>query len=477
MSGASILPPDGPARPTTAPRMGGVRARRAASLLLATLLGAPCLPALAQPELGLDSGTRRIAVFVRTRQEALRPFAARTEALVRQHLAGSRSYEPRPTHRMIDSAGLPDETRAVNEGTSLLRAGFDAYRHGKYDEAVERLGRSIELLEKGVAMLDKPGALLQAHQLLGSALLEQGKTRDAISWYRRVISLAPDVPLDSSVFSQETIEVYERTRKEALAEKSELEVTSDPPGAAVLLDGRFVDVTPARLKLDTAGHHVVRIVSDGWFPAGTPIDLQPDRTARVQRKLVPVRHQTGFFELLERAMQSVGEEELTADNPIQELGEMMEVEQLVLVRALATKDKQVVLEGFHYDFLDGRLVNVGDRLISPKTPKLEQETAQFIDDLLAARLDLSLADSLPMASEAPGSSYVAGVQVAAAPTSEEAETGGGGRRSLLASPWLWAGVGGVAAAAAGTAVVLLVSGPADEQPARPEKGRLLFGFE
>ncbi|MBM4320504.1 MAG: PEGA domain-containing protein, partial [Deltaproteobacteria bacterium] len=367
---------------------------------------------------------------------------------------------------------------AVKEGGELLQQGFAAYRHDRFAEAEQALGKAMRSLEQGAALLDNPVSLIQAHQLMGQLQLKQGKTREAISWFRRAITLAPASPLDPSVFPGETIEVYERTRQEATAESSRLEVSSAPRGAAVLLDGRFVGVTPVELKLDTAGRHLLQLNADGFLPEGTAIDLQPGKTAKLQRSLKPVRHADSFLEVLERAMDGLGEEELTSDSGIHELGELLEVEELVLVRMSATRDKQAVVEGFHYDFLDGQLINVGDRLFSPGGKSLEQDAAQFVDDLLSARLDLSLAGSLPLAQLPPGANYTGGPAKAREEAGAAAsEAPGSGRRSRWASPWLWVGVGGAAVAAAGATAILLAGTEEEEEPTRPENGRLLFGFE
>ena len=66
------------------------------------------------------------------------------------------------------------------------------------------------------------------------------------------------------------------------------EITSNPEGAAVAVDGRPVGVTPLRGLTLTAGRHRVSITRDGYEPWSGTFTVQGGRTARVDRFLQPL---------------------------------------------------------------------------------------------------------------------------------------------------------------------------------------------
>jgi len=441
-------------------------------VLFTTLQAAPALAQDLDSPL-VDTTTHRIAVLVRTRHDSLRPFAARSQALMRQWLLTSGRYVNRPLHAQLDSGGSSEAAQQVRDGRGLLQNGFNAFRKGQVRDAADLLGEAIRSFEQGLAALDDLAPLAQANQLLGALKLEAGEHREAVRHFSRALSLAPTSPLDPAVFPTETAEVYERTRQEGSGEQSRLEVITTPARATILLDGRFVGITPAQIEVSAAGHHVLRLLHDDHLPSGQALDLVAGKQVTVQRTLSPIRRREVFLGLVEQAMQDCGQEELSADDAINQIGELLDIEELVLVRIEATRDGQALLQGYHYDLLDGQLRNVGDLLVSPRGQDTDGETTRFLDDLTSARLDLALEGTVALAALPPTATYGEGAVLPGAAAAPAPSTG---RGSLLTSPWLWAGVGGAAALAGGTAAALLLGGE-EEEPSKPRETRLLFGFE
>jgi PKD repeat protein len=64
-----------------------------------------------------------------------------------------------------------------------------------------------------------------------------------------------------------------------------LAVASDPPGAAVYVDGQLTGRTPVSLNRLTAGDHRVRVVKDGYLENGRVVSIGARRLASVQVKL------------------------------------------------------------------------------------------------------------------------------------------------------------------------------------------------
>ncbi|HEX6324074.1 MAG TPA: PEGA domain-containing protein [Vicinamibacterales bacterium] len=76
---------------------------------------------------------------------------------------------------------------------------------------------------------------------------------------------------------------------ETSAANATLAVTSRPVGARVLVDGRFVGTTPAKVAGLTPGSHTVRVELEGYQPWSTTVRVAAGQDARVAAPLVPQR--------------------------------------------------------------------------------------------------------------------------------------------------------------------------------------------
>ena len=64
-----------------------------------------------------------------------------------------------------------------------------------------------------------------------------------------------------------------------------LSVASDPPGAAVYVDGRFVGETPLDVKNLPPGDHRVRLVKDGYLENGRVVSVSAGKAGSLQVRL------------------------------------------------------------------------------------------------------------------------------------------------------------------------------------------------
>jgi hypothetical protein len=64
-----------------------------------------------------------------------------------------------------------------------------------------------------------------------------------------------------------------------------LSVASDPPGAAVYVDGRFAGQTPVSVTKLATGDHRVRVVKDGYLENGRTVSVSAKQPSAVQVKL------------------------------------------------------------------------------------------------------------------------------------------------------------------------------------------------
>ncbi|HKV98962.1 MAG TPA: PEGA domain-containing protein, partial [Vicinamibacterales bacterium] len=71
-----------------------------------------------------------------------------------------------------------------------------------------------------------------------------------------------------------TVELQAAPDSRATARTGSLFVDTRPPGAAVIVDGRTVGVTPTRLAAMTAGSHTVRIELQGYRTVATSVEIK-----------------------------------------------------------------------------------------------------------------------------------------------------------------------------------------------------------
>jgi hypothetical protein len=72
-----------------------------------------------------------------------------------------------------------------------------------------------------------------------------------------------------------------------------INVDTQPPGARVFVDGRFVDVTPIANLTLRAGSHVVRIELEAYERWSTAVQVVAEKTVNVAATLQPVRQDPG----------------------------------------------------------------------------------------------------------------------------------------------------------------------------------------
>lgn len=419
---------------------------------------------------------RRIGVFVRTRYPALRGLAAQVQGHVRHWVHQQPNLHEAQLYATVHPEPTEAARQALRQADEALEVGRGAWLDGRLSDVLGPLSKAVELYSTNVAVLDSVAPLVEALQILGGLHLKEGQRKDAIRVFSRAMAFDPAATLDPERFAAETCSLYESGRAKAKATSGQLRVNSEPPGATVLVDGQPVGQTPLETSVAVVGRHTVRIVRDTFQPAGVSVIIRAGQPAEVELALEPIRQAPAFQDLIQRAIEEAGVQELMADQAISELGAALEVAELVLMRLVATTEEQILIEAYHYDFLDGQLINLGDRLLLPSSPELGPEVQRFTEDVLAARTDLSLGDSVPIAPPPEGTVYDDGPG-----TSGGGHDGGDSGGSILASPWLWVGLGGAAAAAGGVAAVVLLGGGDDPEPgggpAAPSQGRVLLGFE
>jgi tetratricopeptide (TPR) repeat protein len=168
-----------------------------------------------------------------------------------------------------ENAAGPPAVPAVAEARTRYERGVEAYRLGRYAEAVE-LFRQADALA--------PSAPLSFN--IARAYAKLGDASGALRWYRDYLRRAPRAP--NAAEAVEQVRLYEDVLRQRGVQQ--LTVLSNPPSATVAVDGVPMGVTPWTGDLPP-GRHRVDIVLRGFADESREFELAADRARDVWLEL------------------------------------------------------------------------------------------------------------------------------------------------------------------------------------------------
>lgn len=166
-------------------------------------------------------------------------------------------------------AGAAPAAEAVAK--QLFQRGEEAYKEGRYAEAVELFLRAYE---------EDPHPALVYN--VGQAYEKSGDVPNALRSYRSYLRLAPQAE-DRGVVELRVKHLEERLRERGV---QQVTVISDPAGADVDVNGRRVGTTPWTGELKPGSHTVV-VTKEGFRRFQKSLVLTPDRAVDVDVALAP----------------------------------------------------------------------------------------------------------------------------------------------------------------------------------------------
>ncbi len=152
---------------------------------------------------------------------------------------------PRPTRT------LEDVERQVESARTLFFNG--------------QLERSLDLLKQALVELERAPVAGQPWKVTAQALVLQGvvslslnKKPDALESFRRVLRVEPSHTLSGDEFAPSVISQFEAVKRElARLKKTQVQFQSSRAGDEVLVDGRVIGTTPAKLELIAGTYRVL----------------------------------------------------------------------------------------------------------------------------------------------------------------------------------------------------------------------------
>jgi hypothetical protein len=274
----------------------------------------------------------------------------------------------------VATAKAKMEELELGEATKLLKAAL-----ATYEKLIYRLAGRPKPTEPFV----------DAYKLLAAARFIDGDQEGAREALRRARILDPELAFDAKLFPPKMRRVFTEVKllQDELG-KGTIAVTSDPPGAEVLVNGVSVGISPLKAPGLAAGLNYVTLLQPGFLPTTASVEVVGGEEKKVDQPLG--RFDDDPAPLLDRTRASLGE--VAVSSSMRDLGKRLKAELLLFafVRDEGQADN-VSLSLYLYDTRTGKLA----RTVKKTVPRPEVEAAAAamtteIDVGATATVDLTL---------------------------------------------------------------------------------------
>lgn len=351
-----------------------------AAMLLLPALGAAVLALGANPEI------RATGVVAVAGDASGAQAAAMAEALLRARVVDAPSLRLVEPGRALSGDPLTREESTRERARAALADGLSAWEALALDDAIARLGQAVSLYQKTGPLLDDLGELRRALEHLGASLVLRGSAAEGESLFVELLTLDPGHELEGFPPAVEGVFDRAAARVDALRTGS-VELFSNPPQAAVFVDGRFEGVTPMVLDEVLAGRHLLRLEKLGYVLHAAPLEVTAGKTVTLQARL---RSLGRGAELRDRARRAERETRETPNASMggqaRELARLLKADTLILVSCTQSRRDATFVTAV-FEASSGLRRATERTVLSTDTPDYAENLARYLDRVLAAASD------------------------------------------------------------------------------------------
>ncbi len=319
----------------------------------------------------------------------------------------------------------------VELARTTLQKGRDALFKMEIDSAILQLADAVDQL---IAVLPyiKKQELADAMMAVAIAQFQKGKTQAMQQALRRLFVWRPTYTADPTQVPPQMTDAVEAARHEvSQLARADLQVSSEPSGAQVFVDGDFIGVAPISVPGLAVGEHYVTLRKLGYKRGLRVAQVKANSGATVIGKLM----RSEKYLLVEQAVVKVAPQmgKSPIDSVVDNLRETLFLDQTLFVQLRKRTGEDVELSAHLYDLRSRQLISK-----QVATVRVQASVPQ-------AGVLASVAEELYR-----GIDYEAGLRapVDAPPPPPPVEA-----RPLYKRWWFWAAIGVIAAGTA-TAVVI-----------------------
>jgi len=211
---------------------------------------------------------RRVVLLVLPKKKGMDGEAKVLGSLLREELSKLRG---------VVAVGVNNDPAApiIRTVGPLVEAGFRALNDRKAEEAGQDFKKAVDLVTTYRGPFDRR-LFARALKGLGVANSMNGQTADADQMIVASMNVWPDQQVGEYGWTLDTRTAFrELERQRAEQAQGSIEVTTEPDGAEIHIDGVLKGFTPIDVKNLAAGQHWVEATLDGYARGGTFIDVQP----------------------------------------------------------------------------------------------------------------------------------------------------------------------------------------------------------
>lgn len=216
----------------------------------------------------------------------------------------------------------------ARRGLDMLMEAFDQGEMGRWRRVVRTLDEVIEIFENDLDHTPRR-ALVDATMLWAAAQCQLRRRRVCESAFRRVVTFRENVTWDPEILPERPQSVFEEVRDETLAgERGSIRIETEPPGAEVFVDGRFVGASPTRAEGLLAGDHYVTLKMVGYERRVHRVTVETNYEETFPFELFPMENAPLLRDALRSAREEMGQTRVGAG--MRDLWSLLLVDQVVL---------------------------------------------------------------------------------------------------------------------------------------------------
>lgn len=234
-----------------------------------------------------DPHKASVAIIPYPASERDRPFIDKTAEAIRQKLSHIPYFHVVDPQKVADLVGYHadyvNKESVLTDAEKYLGLAKTHWFDRQYKEAEATVNAAIESLRR---QKNKGDLLVDALLTKAIVLKELKQHQDSEAVFQEALKVNPSLTMEGLPISGRTRTIFNETRRKVLERLSgNLEIKTDPPAAAVYLNGIKKGVTPLTLKQLPEGSYLLTLEGSHYQTINEPVVVTASTTQFINRKL------------------------------------------------------------------------------------------------------------------------------------------------------------------------------------------------
>jgi hypothetical protein len=322
----------------------------------------------------------RTQVFVVALSEDLQPNTGPITQILRSVLEQQEGLEVLDINEKLQPQPPAQVTALREKARKALVAAKEALRELEFEKAAQEAAASAAAFEKMGGYLDPYERYKEALLVRAVALAMMADVEASERAFLALLVQDARFTIPKGSYKPAVVSLFEETRgKLADVPRGSVSIKSNPPGAAVYLDGQLAGYSPTTLPGVPAGKHLLVLKLPGYENWGQTVQVEGGGIQSLEIKLVAGPSGGGYLDLVQRAGQAVSEPTGAAE--VLKLGGLLGLDWIWLCQ-LAHGSSSLNLDAYLFDVQLARIVHQARVGLEYSGYGLEGRLRQFAADFL-----------------------------------------------------------------------------------------------